>query len=176
MTACADLYKKWKKEPNFCGLGKEEANTIDKYIDFVDEFSKEFEIPEDVIYRNAPRTAIKPILRFRKDSDIRRNVSIAIAETLKSKHAITTKFVNVTMGVPLVPKKMVEEPKVIVAPLTEPHKEIIATNLIKDKIRMLNAVLTPGQMAILQKVAAIENLNNEYEALAKVLIWVKDRA
>lgn len=175
MTACSDLYKKWKTEPNFCGLGKDEANYIDKYIDFVDDFSKEFGIAEEVVYRNAPRTAVKPILRFDKKSDVRKKVTAAIADTLKSKHAISTKFVNLEIGLPAVPKKMVEEPKVIVAPISEQHAEAIKSNKIADKIRQLTVALTPGQMNVLLSVMKLNNLDNEYEAISLVIKWAAER-
>ena len=175
MTACSDLYKKWKTEPNFCGLGKNEANYIDKYIKFVDEFSKQFDIPEEVVYRNAPRSAVKPILRFRQDSAVRQAAVQVIADTLKGKHSVSSKFINANIGVQLKPTKMVEAPKVIVAPISEPHREQINTNNIKDKTRLLTSALTTGQLKVLSDVMAFADLNNEYDAMALVIKWAADR-
>ena len=175
MTACSDLYKKWKVEPNFCGLGKSEANYIDKYINFVEEFSTEFDIPEDVVYRNAPRSAVKSILRFRKDSAVRQTAVQAIANTLKGKHSISSKFVNANIGVQLKPQKMIEAPKVIVAPISEPHREQINSNSVKDKIRLLTSALSIGQMNTLINVMKFADLDNEYEAMALVIKWASER-
>jgi hypothetical protein len=175
MTACSDLYKKWKVEPNFCGLGKVEANYIDKYISFVEEFAKQFDIPEDVVYRNAPRSAVKPILRFRKDSAVRQAAVQAVADTLKGKHSVTSKFVNANIGVQLKPQKMVEAPKVIVAPISEPHRLQIDSNNIKDKMRLITSVLTTGQMMVLTNVMIFAELDNEYEALSLIIKWAAER-
>lgn len=175
MAHCIDFWRKWKSEPNFCGLGGSTAKMYDEYLNFVDDFSKQYDIDPDIVYRNAPQSAIKPILRYRKNSEVRTRVTQAIAETLKSKHAITGKYVNEIVGLPTIPKKMMEEPKVIVAPISEPHREVINSNAIKDKIRLLTSALTSGQMNILSEVAKINQLDNEYEAMALIIKWAAEK-
>jgi hypothetical protein len=175
MTHCIDFWQKWKREPNFCGLGSSTAKSFDRYIDFVEDFSKEFGISHDVVYRNVPQSAVKPILHFKKDSDVRVKATQKIAETLNGKHAVTVKFVNSVIGVPTVPSKMIEEPKVIIAPMSEQHREAIVSNNVKDKIRLLTSALSTGQIAVLSKVMEQNELNNEYEAISLVIKWAGDR-
>lgn len=175
MTHCIDFWQKWKREPNFCGLGSSTAKSFDRYIDFVEDFSKEFGISHDVLYRNVPQSAVKPILHFKKDSDVRVKATQKIAETLNGKHAVTVKFVNSVIGVPTVPSKMIEEPKVIIAPISEQHRETIESNNVKDKVRQITAALSTGQMNVLTKVMEQNGLNNEYEAISLVIKWASER-
>lgn len=142
MPHCIEYFEKWRKEPNFCGIGKVSANQIDQYLKFVDEFAGEYDIDVAVIYRNCPSTAIKPLLRFKKDSEIRIKAKKEIAEVLKNKQGITSKFINVVIGLPPIPIKMKEEPRVIVAPMSEPHREVVSKNTIKDKIRLITSPCT----------------------------------
>ncbi len=175
MTHCVDFWKKWKTEPNFCGLGSSVAKQYDKYLTFVDEFSTEFEIDSDIVYRNVPQSSIKRILQFKKSSDIRKKAEKSIADTLKSKRAITSKYVDSVIEIVPRTKKLITEPKVVIAPLSESHQETIASNQIKDKIRMLTTVLTTGQIEVLLEVAKQNNLDNEYEAMVMVIKWASEK-
>lgn len=175
MTACVELYTKWKKEPNFCGLGNQESNYIRHYIEFVAEFSKEFDISEDIVYKNAPRSALKRLLQFDNKSEVRKKVTLVIADTLRQKKSVTGKFVNAAIGIKCPPGPFVEDPKVIVAPMSDEHREVVANNCVKDKIRLITNVLTTGQMSILLEIMEIEDLDNEYAALSRIIIWAKER-
>ena len=175
MTHCVDFWEKWKREPNFCGMGKSSARSYDDYIDFVETLSKESGIPSDIIYRNAPHAAVKPFLKFRRDSETRKIVERTICDTLNKKLAVTGKFLSSAVGVKSEPNKIAEEPKVIIAPMSAPHREIINKNSVRDKIRLLSEVLTKGQMNILVQVMETEGLEDEYVALSRVLVWAKER-
>lgn len=175
MAHCIDFFQKWKKEPGFCGLSPSAAKQIDRYLDFAEEFAKEYGFDVDLVYRNVPSTAVKSILHFRKDSDVKKKACQAIAQTLRDKHGISGRFVQMVIGVSPQTKKLIEEPRVIVAPLSGPHTETVASNAIKDKIRMITGALTPGQIGILTQVMEKEGLNNEYEAIGRVLVWASER-
>jgi hypothetical protein len=172
MTHCADFFRKWKKEPNFCGLGKTACNAIEKYLEFADEFSEEHGIDVGVVYRNVPQTAVKPIMKFKRDSDIRQRATKMIAQTVKDKHAVTGKYVNTIMGIDATPKKFTPSP---IQFTSEPSTPATKTDKIKDKIRLLTSILTTGQLEVLQRVMKEKELDNEYEALAVVIKWSAER-
>jgi len=174
MTKCIEYWEKLKKEPGFCGLGSTLKSQLD-YLEYTDEISEKFDIPIRVIYKNASHGALKPVLRFRKGSQVRDKATAAIVETIKNKHAITGKYINSIIGFDQKPKRMIEDPKVIVAPISEPHREQINSNSVKDKIRLLTSALTSGQMDIINEVIKFEGLNNEYEAMALVIKWAAMR-
>ena len=170
---CVDYFRKWKKEPNFCGVGKATENTINKYLEFVEEFAGEYKFDTELLYRNAPQTAIKPLLKFKKDSDLRLKARKQIAQTLTDKHAISAKYVNFLIGIDPTPKPLAVNP--IVQATAEIPKEVFTKNTVKDKLRILSSALTPGQMGILSDVAEKKDLDDEYAALSLVLIWAKER-
>lgn len=172
MTHCVDFFKKWKKEPNFCGLGKTACSDIERYLVFVDEFSSENGMDAEAVYRNVPQNAVKPILKFKKDSDIRKRASKEIAKTLKSKQAVTGKYVNSVIGIIPRPKTYINPPVAIVS---EGGKEAFATNLVKDKVRLITSALSVGQLKVLTNVMEKEKLNNEYEAIGVVIKWASER-
>lgn len=174
MTHCVDFWEKWKREPNFCGLGTGTANSFDKYIDFVEDFSKEFGIAQDIVYRNVPQSAVKTILRFKKNSSVRRDATQKIAETLRGKNAVTVKFVSSIIGTETRPK-LIEAPKVIVAPISESRQDAIVSNNVKDKIRLITTALSSGQIAVLLKVMEQNNLDNEYEAISLLIKQAGER-
>lgn len=172
MTHCPEFFKKWKKEPNFCGVGKAVASNIDRYIDFVEDFSKETGLEEGIIYRNAPLNAVKPILKFKKDSDLRKQATKKIAQTLQGKQAISGKYVASIIGIVAEPRKFVASP---IAATAELAQDALKTNTVKDKIRLINSALTTGQIKILNDIMTKHELDNEYEAVALVIKWAGER-
>lgn len=171
MTHCVDFFKKWKREPNFCGIGKTASQRIERYLEFVEDLAVEYKIPIEVAYKNVPLTAASPILKFKPDSDIRKKAAKEIAKTLNNKQGVTGKFVNTVIGITPSSKKFV--PKDI--PPEPAPPESTKTNKIKDKIRLITSALTPGQLEILIDVMECEHLNNEYEALSLVIKWAGER-
>ena len=174
MAKCVEFWQKWKREPNFCGVGTQTAKSFDLYLKLADEISEEYGIPVEVIYRNAPQTALKPILRFAKSSKMRQTVKQAVAETIKSKHAITAKYINSVMGREPV-RVFVPEPKTKIAPLSAERREIIATNSISDKIRLMRAALSPGQISVLSDIIRAGYAEDEHGAIAVALKWAGEK-
>ena len=173
MTKCIDFWKKWKKEPNFCGLGRQTARTHDKYLSFVEDFTKEHGFIEEIVYQNVPLSSIKPLLTFKEDSDIRKRATKQIAQTLNDKHAITSKYVKFLIGIDPNTKPLVKPP--LMAAASEIPKEALDNKRLTDKIRLIKSVLTSGQIGILLEIIEKEGLDNEYDALTKALIWAKER-
>lgn len=173
MTHCVDFWKKWKKQPNFCGLGKSAATSYDKYIKFVEDFSEEYKIPAELVYQNVPHTAVKPLLKFKDSSDIKQKVTKQIAQVLKDKHAITGKFINFQIGIDQPTKPVIESP--INGYESGISKEILEKTRIKDRVRLLINAISPPEHKILIDIMEHEGLDNEYEALNRALIWARER-
>ena len=169
MTHCVEFWKKWKKEPNFCGLGKGSAKSYDRYLQFADEMASKFDIPVETIYLNAPSGAIKPVLKFKKDGEIRQGAMKKIAATLKGKQAVTLKYTNSILGIASEPRLAVE-----LTPKAEIAASVDKTTLT-GKIRMINMVLSTGHKRILQRISESEKLDNEYEALLVALKWAGEK-
>lgn len=145
---------------------------MDSYLAFAEEFSKDYGFDVNIIYRNVPSSAVKPILRFKRDSDIRKRAEKAIAQTLKDKHAVTGKYVNTVIGIIPEPKKFASSP---IAISSAGAKDAFAVNTVKDKIRLITSALTSGQMKVLTTIMEKHQLNNEYEALSLVIKWASEK-
>jgi hypothetical protein len=172
MTHCVEFFRKWKKEPNFCGLGKSACNVVEQYLSFVNDLSSDHGINEDIVYRNVPISSVKPLLKFKKDSDIRKKASRSIAQVLNSKQGVTGKYVNQVIGIDVSRKKFIQTQK---TPQSEIPTESLKTNKLKDKIRLITSALSSGQMDILIDVMKSNNLENEYEALSLIIKWASER-
>jgi len=171
MTACSDLYKKVKRCGNFCGLGDSEFRTVTKYLDFVEEFTQKYDFTEDFVYVNCPRSAVKPILKFKRGSDIRAKAMEEIKNTLNDKRSISKKFVELIMGISPSSQKIV----VPITPKADISTAAISRNTVADKVRLIKAALTSGQISILTTIMEDYELDNEYEALSKALVWAKEK-
>jgi len=160
---CVDYFRKWKKEPNFCGVGKATENTINKYLEFAEDFSNTYKFDVDLVYRNVPQTSVKPLLKFKKDSDIRIKAMKQIAQTLNDKHAISLRYVYQIIGIEPKVKPLVLSPAV--AAISEIPKDAFETNSVKDKIRLITSALPTGQINMLDDIMKKKDLDNEYAAL-----------
>lgn len=173
MAHCVDFWRKWKKEPNFCGLGKKSAKSFDKYIKFVEEFSREYNIPENIVYQNVPHSAVGFLLRFDQKSDMREKGKQEIFNVLSSKRSVTGTYMKCALGVAPPTAPLATSP--VVAAISEIPKEVFDSTRLTDRIRLINAALTTGQHKILLEIMESEEVDNEYEALSKALIWAKER-
>ena len=165
MTRCGDMYKKWRRERNFCGLGNATAKNIDRYLEFVDELILASGIEEDIIYANVPCSTVNPVLKFKIGSEMRNLVVKKIVQTLNNKQSITLRFVNNVLGIAYEPKKMKPNPLV-------PTSEALTKfdkNKLKDKIRLIYSILDSGQHKILLDTMTKKGLDNEYEALCLLI-------
>ena len=65
MTHCVEFWKKWKKEPNFCGLSPQAISEIKAYLETVEKICK-LGIPEEEVYESLPEGAggLKCATRF----------------------------------------------------------------------------------------------------------------
>jgi len=175
---CLEWFDKWKKEPNFCGLGRKSETYIEKYITFVEKFSKTHDISTDIIYLNLSSTAVKHLLQLKENSPVRIDVENKIVDKLKKdKKAVTQKLVDFYIGI---------EPKRPLQPLIVPNRIIMHGNVpiildnlkggeLKTKISLLTTLLTEGQMEIIYDLQKHSELSDEYGALCLGFIWIKER-
>ena len=63
MTRCADFWKKWRKEPNFCGLSPQAISEIKGYLELVDKIVKTG-ILEETVFEMCPSSTCRPVLRL----------------------------------------------------------------------------------------------------------------
>lgn len=171
MTHCVDFYHKWKREPNFCGMGKQSARTIEKYLDLVGELSETSGLPESLIYVNAPCGAVKNILRFKKGGELRSMAIRKIGTTLKDKKAITAKYVNNILGIgnDTKPLKSPINPVALQAAISTAEN-----TTVRDKERLISDLFTAGQKGIILDVMQKKGFDSKYEALSHLLIRGKE--
>ena len=96
MTRCADFWKKWRKEPNFCGLSPQAISEIKGYLELVDKLVKTG-IPEDTIFDMCPSGSCRPVLRLADDETKTEGINYLITH-LKSGERINSKELQATLN------------------------------------------------------------------------------
>ena len=170
---CYNVLKKSTSPEATCYLSEAGKKDLEKYLAVVDNFCETFSYDKNQFIVNAPLTALKPLFRFKKDSDIYRTAVGQIHMALKSKHRVTAPVVRVYMGIKPV------EPKAIPVLKSDGISKILADNprsssVSKDNAYLLS-VLKPPQIQILRDIMAKESLDNEYAAMIKALAWATER-
>ena len=89
MTRCVDFWKKWRKEPNFCGLSSQAISEIKGYLELVEKIAKTG-IPEETIFEMCPSGACRPVLRLSDDETKTEGINYLISH-LKSGEKINAK-------------------------------------------------------------------------------------
>jgi len=95
MTRCTDFWKKWRKEPNFCGLSETTVDEIEKYLSTVDKICT-LGLKEDTVYENFPEGAARPLIRM-EEGDPRTNVLNFVVKSLKQGDKLTGKMIQTTI-------------------------------------------------------------------------------
>jgi hypothetical protein len=95
MTRCTDFWKKWRKEPNFCGLSQNTVDEIEDYLSTVDKICT-LGIKEDTVFENFPEGAARPLLRM-DEGDPRTNVLNFVIKNLKQGEKLTSKIIQTTI-------------------------------------------------------------------------------
>jgi len=66
---CHDWFRKWKREHNFCGLRKQDAVMMDRYIDLTEKIAGNGAgMEEDFIHDHFTAGAARPLLRCKNDA------------------------------------------------------------------------------------------------------------
>jgi hypothetical protein len=175
MVNCYKVIKKRTEDPeNACIVGPGMRRRMKRYIEFVEDFCKDFEIDPELFVINAPQSAVEPLLSYQKESDVYINASKKIAHSIKSKHGVTRRIVQSFMGIKPIPPKI--RTSISLNPATP--RLIIRGNKkseITIKNQTLLSITDPPYIAILQDIMKKYDLDNEYAAYIKILTMVKVR-
>lgn len=183
MTRCGDLYRKWKQEHNFCGLGPSAAKAIDKYLEFSDDICSKYELNEADVHDYLPQTAAMPLLKFKEDNEYRNELLKSVVDRIKQGEKVTKRDVDyiIYSGSQQFPQKHTQALKrPHVKKIQKSGKKSLANvgiqgDSINSKIYALKTfVLTSGQNQIVRDVMIKYDKDNELAALALILIWAKE--
>ena len=116
MEECFRVIKKTVKDKSaLCYVSPKQIPSWEKYIDFVEDFCKVYDLDQDLVAINVKKNAVIPLLSYKKDSEMYITTCRQIAATLKSQKCVTRKAIDAFMGViPKTPplKKTVDAPPV----------------------------------------------------------------
>lgn len=174
MTRCVDFYKKWKSEPNFCGLGLGSARDVDKYLSLIEILSQQSDIPEGKFYKYLPLSAAKSLLLFRTDSEIYRTATKKITDDLKKVQSPFTskdikKLLYLDKNESVVPRYHFKNPH------AKTKGERISAITRKTKLITTTELLTTGQRLVLRKIMEKYDKDNEYSALSFIIRWASEK-
>lgn len=121
MSHCIDHLRKWKRDGNFCGLGKQYASEIDEWVSLIDKITKNGAgIDEGFAVEHFTAGAARPLIRCR-DQSIKTKTLNYVISCLKRGETITGGDLDATIkgfqGKPV--KKGAEIPSVPLEPPTE---------------------------------------------------------
>ena len=89
MTHCIEYWRKWKREGNFCGLRKQDADENDAYLELVEKVSGSgAKIESDLIFQKFPVGAARPLLRCKDENVHEQGLNYVIA-CLKRDETVT---------------------------------------------------------------------------------------
>jgi hypothetical protein len=90
---CADFYKKWKRNPNWCHKCESAIKEINSYIDLADGLEKQG-IPQETVFNGLSQWAARPLIAI-QDEEIKEKALSSISNALESgKSPITGQFTN----------------------------------------------------------------------------------
>jgi hypothetical protein len=121
MSHCIDHLRKWKRDGNFCGLGKQYASELDEWVSLIDKITKNGAgIDEESAVTNFTAGAARPLIRC-KDPDIKTKALSYVISCLKRGETVTGGDLDATIKgfQGKLVKKTVEKPSVPVEPSTE---------------------------------------------------------
>lgn len=171
---CAIIIKKFL-EGTGCGIPETQRKLYEAYVPFIQTLAKEHNLDEDMVFNNVAATAIKPILRFKKNDSHRKDAEKHIVETLKKNLSPTHKSIEAAMEIIPIPKHQ-RDPHAAVKEWKTPQMVLSSKpqSSVSEKNRAFRSILTPGMIQVWKDYATRHNLDNEYAALSKVTTLLKD--
>lgn len=172
MSYCPEIFHKFKKYSEACGLGN--PKDFQDHIDICTEISKAFNIEEDRIYLLFSKTASRPLTKFPKTSLIRQDVLKKVADSVKSNKRVTKKHVDFWLYDKGEPIKTESVPitkaakKVMMAPPTSNNGGV------KERVSALIYALSPPQTQILRDAMVQFELDDELAAVSRAIILLKE--
>lgn len=96
MTHCLEFWRKWEKEPNFCGLGRSAVQLYNSYLKLVKELSEQG-IDESVTIVTFPEGIARPVHTL--SGDLRARTVKIIVDGLKTGKKFTAQDVKDLLGI-----------------------------------------------------------------------------
>jgi hypothetical protein len=170
---CYNVLKKSTSPEAICYLSEKGRKDLIRYLEIVDDVCDTFQEDKNFFITNTPMSALRPLFKFKKDSDVYRTAIGQIHMAHQSKHSVTAPVVKTYMGIkPIEPKAAPVVKSDGVAKIINDNPR--SSSVSKDNSYLLS-ILKPPQIAILQEIMKKENCDNEYAAMIKALIWAKER-
>jgi hypothetical protein len=171
---CASYYHAFlKKGAEACGIAPTMIHLVQRFVPFVEEFSKEYHLDEDLVYNNLQITAAKQVFQLKKDNPNRKKAEKHIVDTIKSGQSPTHRSISWALGIDPQPKRLIDPDAI----KRKVPRQIILANK-KDDVTKLNqwflSGLTPGQIQQWREFADRKELDNEYAALMYLTAHLKD--
>lgn len=175
MIECYKVIDKAIRDPGaICYISPKQKPSWNRYIEFVDDFAKVYGFEDkNTVVLNVPKSAIMPLLSYKRDSEVYINTCRKIAATLRSKKGVTTKAVKSFMGV--VPSLPPQKPLGIspTLPRIVPKNNKICDAAARNA-GLVNSLETPI-LDGLRDVMEREGKDSEYAAVAFLLkFWKKN--
>jgi hypothetical protein len=169
MDQCFSVIKKTIQDSSaLCYISKSQIPSWKKYIEFTEDFCKIYNYDQDLFALNVKKTAIEPLLKYKRDCEIYVNTCRQIAAALNQKKSVTKKAVLYYMGV--VPKTPPLKTTIEMTPATP---RIVLKNKHKSDIAFKNEslinCLDPPIVQALRDIMEREGLDNEYAALSRAV-------
>jgi hypothetical protein len=175
MIECYKVIDKAIHDPGaICYISPKQRPSWNRYIEFVDDFANVYGFEDkNTVVLNVPKSAIMPLLAYKRDSEVYINTCRKSAATLHSKKGVTAKAVRSFMGVvPVLPPQKPPEVSPIlprIVPKNSKTNDAAARNA-----GLVNSLETPilnGLRAVMDK----EGKDSEYAAVAFLLkFWKKN--
>lgn len=155
-----------------CYISPKQKPSWNRYLEFVDDFCGVYKFDKNEVVFNVPKTAVLPLLSYKKDSEVYINTCRKIAAVLHTKKGVTRKAIVSYMGIapPLPPQKAPEISPSIprIVPKNNRMSEAAARNAAL--VNSLEPPLIKGLRDVMEK----EGKDTEYSAVAFLLKFWKE--
>jgi len=152
MVRCADFYKKWEQEPNWCEKTPGAVSQINSYLDLVKEIASRG-LEKDLIYEKFPERAARVVTTL-KNEDGRADLLNYIIACLKRDERIMggdlKKFTMVNNAPPKTEEKLetIDVPSAPIAPLLKEKYGGKEQSVVKESLTTQPAHITETNIKI----------------------------
>jgi len=176
MDQCFKVIKKTIEDTSaLCYVSKAQIPSWKKYIALTEDFCKVYDYDQNLFALNCKKSAVSPLLHYKKDSDVYINTCRKISAALKSGHSVTREAVIAFMGMTPATPPVKQTVEITPAPPRFVARNSKASTATSKNASLIAALDTP-QLNIIRDVMKREGKGNEYEAMVFVLkFWKENR-